>query len=98
MDKLKTKERVCINCGCVLEDEEGTAYGNGEICENCLEDEFSYCDHCGEVIHNDEAYNIINGDFLCRDCVEELTSICDHCGGRVYTSDTVSDDDTIVLQ
>ena len=39
MDKLKTEERVCINCGCVLEDEEGTAYGTGEICNHCLENE-----------------------------------------------------------
>ena len=100
MDRIKKaveeQQRMCINCNCVLENGEGTAYGNGEICENCLENEFSYCDHCGEVIHNDEAYEIINGDFLCRDCTEEFTNICDHCGGRVYTNDTVSDDDIIV--
>ncbi len=67
MDRIKKaveeQQRMCINCNCVLENGEGTAYGNGEICENCLENEFSYCDHCG---------------------------------GRVYISDTVSDDDTIV--
>lgn len=96
MDKSKTEERVCINCGCVLEDEEGTAYGIGEICNHCLETEFHHCDNCGRLIHEDDVFYVNNGDILCHGCAEEHATICDHCEERVYTSDTVSDGEITV--
>ena len=96
MDKSKTEKRVCINCGCELEDGEGTAYGIGEICNHCLETEFHHCDNCGRLIHEDDIFYVSNGDVLCSSCSEEYTTICDHCEERVYTSDTVSDGETTV--
>ncbi len=96
MDKSKTEERVCVNCGCELEDEEGTVYGTGEICNHCLENEFHHCDNCGRLIHEDDIFYVNNGDILCHSCAEEYTVICDHCEERIYTSDTVSDGDITV--
>lgn len=41
-----------------------------EICPDCLENNFFYCDHCGELNHQDELNQIGNKNF-CSSCASE---------------------------
>ena len=60
---------ICTMCGeecediTVIDDET-------RVCEDCLEDEFFYCDECGEFWLNDavEYHTLADGRTICEHC------------------------------
>ena len=47
------------------------------VCDNCYQDTYTYCDRCERNWHNDEMYCIGNQD-VCEGCREDF-SYCDDC-------------------
>lgn len=67
----------CDNCNefHLREDMIGLTDGNS-ICISCYDYEYTTCEECGRVIHNDNAYNDEEGErYLCRNCFEEREQI-----------------------
>ena len=83
-----------IYCSCcdapVAEDDYQVVEGS-ILCDNCLEERTTVCDHCGERSWRDEA----EGDdyiTLCVRCWENHYTTCEECG-RVIHYDHVNYDD-----
>lgn len=68
--------------------------GYGYVCDDCLADEFTCCDECGEWTHNDEITEInVNGRYICvcDSCLDNYQQ-CDNCGRWFSTSDLTEHD------
>lgn len=50
-----------------------------EVCEECKEEHFIYCDNCVKLVHLDDSY-IIYDETLCEECFNECAIVCDRCG------------------
>ena len=44
------EQRVCLMCGCILSEIEGTEIDDELICDDCADEHTTTCDHCGETI------------------------------------------------
>ena len=78
--------KICHECGKVLEAGEGYEIaGGGYICDECYYDEYTVCDECGEIVHND--YTMwINDRTVCDDCRDDLYTVCQCCNDYVRNS------------
>lgn len=54
--------------------------GYGEVCDDCLECNFTYCDECDAYYRNRYVRYVDSTDRnVCNDCLEELYFRCDDC-------------------
>lgn len=79
--RLASGQRLCENCGCVVEDdsEEAMVYvvNYGWICADCYEREFATCSGCGEIhkksnlhsVRTKQDGNIVDA-LICERCLE----------------------------
>lgn len=61
---------------------------NIRVCQGCLDNEYFYCEECGEYHHNSRCIYIEHHGYICRDCYEnsEKFFYCGDCE-RYYLSD-----------
>ena len=77
---------ACDHCGAycdeddlyTVHDEDG---GTLQVCECCLEDDFTRCAHCEEYFFSRTMTDINEYDSVCPECLEEYYGQCDDCGG-----------------
>jgi hypothetical protein len=89
MEESRMKDELiyCYDCGCEIEEgsEYQDPYGNS-ICEDCFDETYIYCEYCGDVIPQDDAIGINNGEFyVCESCADHNYYRCDYCDN--YFSD-----------
>ena len=61
----------CDDCGeWVSNDEATTTHDGRDICEDCYDCHYHYCENCGEVYHDDEG-GYCGDYFYCTDCMPE---------------------------
>lgn len=82
MEELENEnQRVCADCGAIIE--EGNICYNCHddvICENCYDNSYFTCEHCGEVEADDELVVIDGGDhYICEACAQNNFAQCVHC-------------------
>lgn len=88
----KKLTQKCEECGKYHLEENCTDVGGRTdykwICENCLEEEYSYCDHCNEYHPNE---NMVRcdwcDDWICENCSHtdcDNTTLCPHCYENCY--------------
>ena len=60
------------------------------ICDGCLDEDYTYCDCCGEYHENEDVYETNDDEHICRDCFEErdYMKLCDECGKAFNTNNT----------
>lgn len=78
----------CSVCGCTIEEDDNYSYvGEDVVCESCADEECGYCDHCGELIYNE---NAIYDDthFLCPNCFHNHYTRCCNCNRILHEDDT----------
>lgn len=80
---------VCDDCGDVVKSDELTTVSGGDrVCDDCLENDYSYCEKCDTwhsiddmvEIHTDTYHSCDHPYYVCRDCAEEVAHRCEHCG------------------
>jgi len=49
------------------------------VCVSCRDDNYTYCDYCGEYHYNDNVTQVANGDYVCDDCLERHYIYCEEC-------------------
>lgn len=72
---------ICAECGCIIEDEtKMTKVGDEFYCEDCIDREFTTCDHCGELRRNDDLTEV-EGKYVCEECLEHSGDyfMCEVC-------------------
>lgn len=94
---INNEKIPCLRCG-----EHELDYGylyHCSYCEveygNCDNDDFCYCDNCGEHIREADSVYIdeFDGTTICMDCYKEHVSECYHCGVELYTSNMKYDEE-----
>ena len=87
---------VCVDCGAVISEDDATyVEGVGDVCEFCRDDNYSYCEHCGDYVANDDIL-VINRNtryetYACRSCVENSDDVheCEDCG-ELFSGDYIA--------
>lgn len=76
-----TQEPItCHSCGCIIETDDTYEYNGNTYCEECFHEEFSVCDHCGEIVPYDSLVSVDDGaKYVCEDCADSHYTLCDHC-------------------
>lgn len=71
---------ICTACGRPFFEDDQIETVNGEsICSTCYDD-YSSCDRCGDMHHNDDlTYCESTGDDLCENCLTQHMFFCDRC-------------------
>ncbi len=70
-DCLKSLTVLCLNCGERIYRSENSGTSEHPLCQDCHDDNYTYCERCGRMIHNDAAHYIDDGDYpYCRSCYE----------------------------
>ena len=71
-----------------LEDKFITVKTGESICEYELENNYCWCDECGEYVHEDDW---VGETEMCNDCTEEKYKYCEGCGKYVDISDFIDE-------
>ena len=95
MDESRIRKfTLCNSCRSLLEftgDNSPFEYQGSYYCEECKEDNFFRCDHCGKYIHDDDSVYIEDSyDRVCEECAETHYYRCEECGD--YISENHGDD------
>ena len=69
----------CCNCDKLILVEDAEDFDGKPWCEDCLNEETTICNDCGERVYNDDAYGTSYGYYIC-DCCRDDYYYCDHCG------------------
>lgn len=76
----------CADCGHVHDRDDMTEVASGDlVCQSCLEDYYSYCEHCDEYCRNDDFTEVVVNDhgdteYWCGSCVDTDAFVCPECG------------------
>jgi hypothetical protein len=81
----------CASCG-TRTDETWLVSSGREVCNDCLNSYYVYCDRCNEYVRDYCANTYSSGETVCDPCAQGL-STCDDCGGLTdETYPTVAQD------
>lgn len=81
-DDCKHGRYTCEDCGCSCEElfDVRDSRGNWiQVCEECRDDHFTYCEECGDYWPDDCVTRIDGADY-CDNCRQEYCEECDDCG------------------
>lgn len=79
-----------VRCDCCDKLSDDNRDVNGEtICSSCFEDNYCFCEHCSDLVHNDEVTEC-DGDCYCTVCAAAQTVVCGECHERVLNENSES--------
>jgi hypothetical protein len=84
---IENDSSCCTNCGHCTD--ELTNVGDDFLCENCLSDDYFYCEDCGEYCCNDD-WNDVDGQGVCDSCLDNYF-YCEICN-KYHSADMVEVD------
>ena len=71
----------CSHCESYHRTESTYIEGIGSVCEGCLEDHFTYCEHCQTYVYNNcSTYIEYRDEYVCDDCRLDYYTECEECG------------------
>jgi hypothetical protein len=94
MDNMEMKN--CIHCGESFEVDHLNETRDGLVCDDCLSDDYGYCEHCNQYVPFDELSYVDQGtrdeEIWCDDCRTDDAVQCLSCGDW-FTEDHAYQDD-----
>jgi len=88
---LKDGEAICSYCGEIVKEDSTTIVHGEVICEDCLADNFTFCDNCEKYHSNSDNFYSVwvggNEQIWCRECAINYSRVCDDCGDRHATEE-----------
>lgn len=81
--------RWCANCASVDLLDDGETVDGNFVCSECYDNEYSTCDNCHDLAHNDSITGTLDDSYVCDDCLGSY-SWCNECDG--YYPDDYADD------
>lgn len=90
-------EFTCLDCGEIHNKDEGYSYKDGYICQDCYEDGYFICEHCGEICNSDDLVcannETRNEKCVCEYCAENYYTRCNECGCVILTDNSNYNDE-----
>ena len=88
MEEKRNVIGICTICGCEIEEDDNYSLIGGDmICESCADEECGYCDHCEELIYNENAF-YDDSHYLCPHCFHNHYTRCCNCDAIISLDDT----------
>jgi len=79
----------CDDCGERTHEEDVTCVGDSYVCGNCYAENYSCCEHCQTVHHNDDGtYVECDGTSVCNTCLLKHYVKCFECDDIVALDDS----------
>ena len=79
-DQLTCYRLTCYSCDRVIEESDPYREHDGNTyCQDCFDDNFSYCESCSHIIPSDDAHDY-HGVVVCQSCHDEHFQVCECCG------------------
>ena len=94
----ENEKKICAICGEEHDVVDMTYVGDRDdyVCQNCLDDNYSFCEHCEEYHPADEAVEVhartrygYDVQYWCDVCALDHATVCDDCGERWADSDII---------
>lgn len=88
--------RDCVSyCDCCEEYHIGEEYYIERegiyVCEDCLDENYRYCENCEEYVYRDDAYWCESEDgYICEHCYENDYATCSECG-EIFRLDDITE-------
>lgn len=82
----------CDDCGRPWPSGCTSTYCERQICSRCLDEDYFYCDRCGELESTDNAHSI-GGVSYCEGCYDSATGTCYGCEETFHRRDLSYDED-----
>ena len=78
---------LCNHCNIELNLSELTEINYDYYCQECIDENFTKCSECGDLIHNDDIKYDNSDNAYCEDCYSDNIIICSHCNDAVHIDD-----------
>lgn len=98
------EKKLCAICGREYDEHELTdTYDEGLVCQDCLDEHFTQCEHCGDYHRSDDTTEVVTQirwgrnqhevtELWCLSCAEYYAYVCQDCE-RWYSDDCIRSDD-----
>jgi len=88
----KTKKTISVKCEeCgeeISKSSDNTHEHEGDFyCQDCWDDNFTYCNDCGDPMRRNQGYETDPGDLICEECYGDHYFTCEGCGGIFHEDD-----------
>lgn len=60
------------------------------VCDDCLDEYYRLCQHCGEYFHIDSMHDVGDFSYVCRNCLQEHYTLCVDCDEYFHNDDIYS--------
>ncbi len=106
IDNPHKRTYTCACCGATIEDDEKfECHDCGDIicvdcyrynaegyrvCDSCIDENYTYCDYCGEYHKDEDVYEINEDEHICKYCLDnnDYMHLCDECGKKVFNEES----------
>ncbi|NBV29767.1 hypothetical protein EBS02_12295, partial [bacterium] len=83
----------CYNCDKVVDKDDILNHDGQGYCDDCYSENFSTCDECGDVVHNEDAYySDLTHQLYCDHCYSNNFRRCEDCDTEIERSDAIERD------
>ena len=80
----ENKKIACACCGELCDPDDLTTVSDGsQVCQDCLDSEYVYCERCGDYVPNDEVVEVHAGagyrhldELWCESCADNYAYRC----------------------
>ena len=75
------EKHICAICGNEYDESNMTCINGDWVCDDCRDDNYAFCDRCGEWYPVEETVSINHGEeYWCVDCADNWAYQCEDCG------------------
>jgi hypothetical protein len=79
---------ICNDCGSAIRGDHYYDPDDNVICEHCYYDNYSRCERCENIFHNDGVTHTADDEYICDHCLDRYYSYCGDCGEYYRSSNT----------
>jgi hypothetical protein len=84
--RLEDHEEHCHFCGTHVDDERYSGPDGETYCRSCYDEQFFYCEACGNDRCAEDSVEIADGTHICQQCYEQNYFTCEDCD-RIFNTD-----------
>lgn len=91
MEEDASEHYICSDCDAIVCDDHAYYIDNEDkmVCSTCRDQNYSRCDSCDELYHDDKTTNA-QGGIYCEQCLDDKFIECDECGDYTRRDDSYS--------
>ncbi len=98
MEKQSRDTVTCANCSKQVKEERSQYAEHQYFCQDCFDELFSSCNHCGDIGYSDDMHSTPDGDVYCESCYNAHYVECYDCERVVAIDDARHSGDRAICE